>query len=120
MIMRNAYTLEDRILAYTMFRNGKMEIGLWDIKRIAQVSGHSIDSLKMKVDQFKGIVGERYRQYIEDRDHLKPGLNEWAETDERVHADHKNIDMTALINISKVILAAKFKRLNNLTENKRS
>jgi hypothetical protein len=109
MIMRNAYTLEDRILAYTMFRNGKMEIGLWDIKRIAQVSGHSIDSLKMKVDQFKGIVGERYRQYIEDRDHLKPGLNEWAETDERVHTDYKGMDMEELLNVAKRILAEKFK-----------
>ena len=107
--MRNQYSLEDRILAYTMFRNKKMEIGLWDIKRIAQISGHSIDSLKMKVDQFKGITGMRHRRYVEDRDHLKPGLNEWAETDERVVTDYMKSSTSELIVISKRILAEKFK-----------
>lgn len=111
--MNNAYTLEDRILAYTMFRNKKMEIGLWDIKRISQVSGHSIDSLKMKVDQFKGITGMRHRRYVEDRDHLKPGLNEWAQTDERVVTDYGHTDIDELIKISKNILAEKFKTYNN-------
>ena len=105
----NTYTIEDSLLAYTMFRNKKMEIGLWDIKRIAQVSGHSIDSLRMKVDAFKGITNQRHLYYVEGRDDRKAGLNRWAKIDENVIADYKTVSTSELMIIAKRILAAKFK-----------
>jgi hypothetical protein len=107
---RNGYVLEDRILAYTMFRNGKTEIGLWDIKKIAQLTGHSVDSYKMKIDQFKGIVSQRPKKYVEDQSAIgHAGLNEWADMDEAVVIDYKDRDIDDLINVSKIILVEKFK-----------
>jgi hypothetical protein len=105
---RNAYTEEDRIVALAMYRNKKLEIGLFDIKRIAQITGHSAASFSMKVDQFKGIAGPRHKKYVEDRDDNRPGLNEWAAEDERIWSEFGST-VTADLNIlAKQILINKF------------
>lgn len=106
--MRNKYDRESRIIAYTMYRNQKLEIGLWDIKRIAQVTGHSADSFSMKVDQFKGINACRHKKYVEGRDDYIPGLNEWAEADQIIWNEYKDTNLLNLNFLAKMILKEKF------------
>ena len=115
--MRNKYDREDRILAYTMYRNEDLEIGLWDIKRIAQITGHSAASYSMKVDQFKGIKSIRRRIYVEDAASNKaPGLNEWAHADEDVVKEYQFTDLEQLNFLAKKILTEKFKTWNEYSE----
>lgn len=105
--MRNKYDREDRIIAYTMYRNKKLEIGLWDIKRIAEVTGHSIDSLTMKVDQFKGIASPRKKKYVEGKA-IGDGLNEWATEDAAIWNEYKDTNLLNLSFLAKIILKDKF------------
>jgi hypothetical protein len=85
-----------------------MEIGLWDLKRIAQVTGHSADSLTMKVDQFRGINSCRHKKYVEGRDNYMAGLNEWADADAAIWNEYKDTSLLNLNFLAKIILKSKF------------
>jgi hypothetical protein len=89
-----------------MYRNKALEIGLWDLKRIAEVTGHSIDSLTMKVDQFKGIASPRKKKYVEGN--IGDGLNEWAVADAAVWNEYKDTNLLNLNFLAKLILKEKF------------
>lgn len=104
--MRTKYNIEDRILAYTLYRTGETCIGLFDIKKIAELTSHSVDSYLMKVDQFKGIAGPRKKIY-KDGD-IGPGLNEWAKEDVQVWTDYKDTDLADVKFLAKKILQEKF------------
>lgn len=104
--MRNKYNREDRIIALTLYRTGEDCIGLFDIKKIAQITDHSVDSLKMKVDQFKGISGPRKKAFV-DGD-IGPGLNEWADEDAEIFAEYKETDTERLTFLAKLILKERF------------
>jgi hypothetical protein len=107
--MRNKYSEEDRLIALAMYRSKKLEVGLFSIKKIAELTGHSAASFSMKVDQFKGIAGRRRKTYVEGRDNCKPGLNEWAEEDERIWSEFAATNSTDIINLAKIILNNKFR-----------
>jgi len=111
-VMKKRYSKEDRVIAFTMYRNKSLEIGFFDIKRIAEITGHSTDSYKMKIDQFKGINGPRKRIY-KDGD-IGPGLNEWAKEDEDVVNEFKNTDIKLLNILAKNILDNKFRTWRNM------
>ena len=84
-------------------------IGLYDIKKIAEITGHSAASYTMKIDQFKGISGPRKRIYVEDAiSNTGPGLNEWAKEDAQVWNDYKDTTNEDLIFLAKRILNEKF------------
>jgi hypothetical protein len=102
--MGNAYTLEDRIIAFTLYRGKTIKegIGLFSMQRIAELTGHSIASFQMKVDQFKGVAGCRKKR--ECHANFGPGLSEWAEMDELVWQTHKDTDIKALTEVAKKIL----------------
>jgi hypothetical protein len=89
-----------------MYRNKEMEIGLWDLNRIAQVTGHSADSLTMKVDQFKGIASPRKKKYVEGN--IGDGLNEWADADAAIWNEYKDTNLLNLNFLAKLILKEKF------------
>ena len=104
--MRNKYNREDRIIAFTLYKTGEDSIGFFDIKKIAQITGHSVDSYKMKIDQFKGIAGPRKKVFI-DGD-IGPGLNEWADADQKVWDEYKDTDSLSLVFLAKMILKERF------------
>lgn len=107
--MRNTYSREDRIIAYTMYRTGMHSIGFWGRKRIAHVTGHSADSFSMKIDQFKGIASPRKQTYIEDaKTNLAPGLNQWADADEVIWNEFKDTSLADLKFLAQKILTEKF------------
>jgi hypothetical protein len=72
------------------------------MQRIAELTGHSIASFQMKVDQFKGVAGCRKKR--ESIANFGPGLSEWAEMDELVWQTHKDTDIKALTEVAKKIL----------------
>lgn len=98
-----SYSMADRIIAFTLYK-GRLKdgIGLFSMKRITELTGHSAASFQMKVDQFKGVAGCRKKTYTEKE--FGPGLSEWAVMDERVWNKYKDIDPTELIKIAKDIL----------------
>jgi hypothetical protein len=112
--MRNKYDREDRIIAYTMYRNKALEIGLWDIKRIAEVTGHSAESFDMKVNQFKGLASNRRPHFIDDgRDDYRPGLNAFNKVDAAIWNEYKDTNLLNLNFLAKLILKEKFGTYQN-------
>lgn len=101
---RNSYTMEDRIIAFTLYKGKSIKegIGLFSMSRIADLTGHSIASFQMKVDQFKGVAGCRTK--IQSDATFGPGLSEWAEMDELVWKTFKDTDIATLIEVAKKIL----------------
>ena len=107
---RNSYTMEDRIIAFTLYKGKSIKegIGLFSMDRIANLTGHSIASFQMKVDQFKGVAGCRSK--IQGDATFGPGLSEWADMDQLIWDSHKNTDIAKLTEISKKILNDLWKR----------
>lgn len=104
---RNSYTMNDRIIAFALYKQGSIDsIGLFDIKKIVELTGHSKASFQMKVDQFKGVAGCRKKAYIPDAE--GPGLSEWAEADEAVWNLYQDTDPAAMTKIAKEILCQIF------------
>jgi hypothetical protein len=62
----------------------------------------------MKVDQLKGIASGRKKIYREDKDGVRPGLNEWAADDERMWNEWKDTSLDVLNTLAKNILNNRF------------
>jgi phosphoglycerate dehydrogenase-like enzyme len=102
MATQNLYDDTSRLLAYTMYRTNEMDIGIWGLKRIAELVGHSAASLRMKVSQFDGI--SRNRDQIGNKNSAGPGLDNFTDEEIQMVRDYKDVDTKHLTKTCKTIL----------------